>query len=115
MTVADIPLGLELRQQAGWNQTESDWRRFLELQPDGCFVAEWEGKPVGTTTTCLFDDIGWIAMVLVEQAARHRGIGTLSGRTGDRILVVGRCANHTPGRNPAGTPRLRAIRVRSRV
>lgn len=76
MTIDDIPLGMRLRQQAGWNQTEDDWRRFLTLQPDGCFVAERDGTPVATTTTCLFDDIGWIAMVLVEQTARHRGIAT---------------------------------------
>jgi GNAT superfamily N-acetyltransferase len=76
MTAADVPLGMKLKQQAGWNQTESDWRRFLELEPEGCFVAEWEGLPVATTTTCVFDSIGWIAMVLVDQSFRHRGIAT---------------------------------------
>ena len=106
MTVADIPLGMGLRQQAGWNQTESDWRRFLELQPDGCFVAEWEGKPVGTTTTCLFDDIGWIAMVLVEKAARHRGVGTQLVEQAIEFLSSAGARHHTPGCNAAGTPRL---------
>ncbi len=45
MSAADVPLGLRLRGQAGWNQTEADWRRFLGLQPDGCFVAELDGAP----------------------------------------------------------------------
>jgi len=76
MTDDDIQLGQRLREQAGWNQTEADWRRFQDLAPQGCFVAEWDGVPVGTTTTCAFGGVTWIAMVLVEKSARHRGIGT---------------------------------------
>src|SRR5262249_26684832 len=76
MTAADLSLGLRLSRQAGWNQTEVPWRRALELEPDGCFVAEWDGTPVGTTTTCLFGPVAWVAMVLVAEAVRGRGIGT---------------------------------------
>jgi GNAT superfamily N-acetyltransferase len=76
MEPADIPLGMQLKNQAGWNQTRADWERFLDLEPEGCFVAEWDGQPVGTTTTCVFGSVGWIAMVLVRERARHRGIGT---------------------------------------
>ena len=72
----DITLGMRLKEQAGWNQTEADWRRFLDLEPDGCFVAEWDGRAVATTTTCVFESVGWIAMVLVDKAYRHRGIAT---------------------------------------
>jgi hypothetical protein len=43
LTAADLPLGLHLSRQAGWNQTPDDWRRCLELQPEGCFVAECDG------------------------------------------------------------------------
>jgi GNAT superfamily N-acetyltransferase len=76
MTAADLPLGLRLSRQAGWNQTQSDWQRSLQLQPDGCFVAEWYGTLAGTTTTCIFGDVGWIALVLVDESLRGRGIGT---------------------------------------
>jgi GNAT superfamily N-acetyltransferase len=76
MTVDDVPLGMRLKDQAGWNQTESDWRRILALQPDGCFVAELDDRPVGTTCTCVLGSIGWLAMVLVEESVRSRGIGT---------------------------------------
>jgi predicted N-acetyltransferase YhbS len=76
MTAADLPLGLRLSRQAGWNQTEGDWLRALELQPDGCFVAEADGGAVGTTTTCMLGDVAWIGMVLVDTSARKRGIGT---------------------------------------
>jgi hypothetical protein len=39
-------------------------------------VAEWEGLPVGTVTTSIFDAVAWIALVLVDPAMRGRGIGT---------------------------------------
>src|SRR5438270_10324239 len=76
MTAADVPLGLRLRGQAGWNQTEADWRRFLRLQPDGCFVAELDGAPAGTTAAFVFGPVAWVAMVLVDEAVRGRGVGT---------------------------------------
>lgn len=76
MTAADLPLGMRLKQQAGWNQTLADWQRIVELEPDGCFVAEYDGFPVGTATTCLFDSVAWIAMVLVDEPFRGRGIGS---------------------------------------
>lgn len=76
MTVADIPLGLRLARQAGWNQTEADWRRFVTLQPDGCFVGELDGGPVATTAAFLFGPVAWIAMVLVEVDSRRKGVAT---------------------------------------
>jgi GNAT superfamily N-acetyltransferase len=76
MSSSDLQLGMRLKQQAGWNQTEADWRRFLDMEPAGCFVAEWQGTAVGTVTTCMFPPVGWIAMVLVDEPARSRGIGT---------------------------------------
>jgi GNAT superfamily N-acetyltransferase len=76
MTVADLPLGLRLKAQAGWNQLEADWRRALDLQPDGCFVAELDGAPAGTVATCVFGPVAWVALVLVDAELRGRGIGT---------------------------------------
>lgn len=76
MTIDDLGLGLSLSHQAGWNQTEADWRRFIELEPEGCFVGELNGRSVGTTTTCVFRKTAWIAMVLVEVSARGNGVGT---------------------------------------
>jgi GNAT superfamily N-acetyltransferase len=76
MTEADLPFVMRLKRQAGWNQTEADLRRFLRLEPEGCFVAEWEGTPAGTVTTCVLGEVGWIAMVLVDECLRGRGVGT---------------------------------------
>ncbi len=76
MTISDLPLGLRLKNQAGWNQTEADWLRFLTLEAQGCFVAELDGVPVGTLTTCLLGGVAWIAMVLVDVKARRKGVGS---------------------------------------
>ena len=76
MTGNDLGLGLRLSAQAGWNQTEADWRRFMRLEPDGCFVALWAEAPVATTAAFVFGEVGWIAMVLVDEAFRHRGIAS---------------------------------------
>src|SRR5262249_41127123 len=44
-------------------------------QPDGCFLAELDGLPVGTVTTCRFGSVAWIAMMLVDERFRGRGVG----------------------------------------
>ena len=75
LTASDLVDGMRLKDEAGWNQIEADWRRFLALGADGCFVAERERRVVGSATTCLFDSVGWVAMVLVEKACRGAGIG----------------------------------------
>jgi GNAT superfamily N-acetyltransferase len=76
LTEADLPFGIHLTTQAGWNQTAADWRRACELQPDGCFLAELDGAAVGTLATCVFGSVAWIALVLVDAAVRGRGVGT---------------------------------------
>jgi len=77
MRTDDVRLGLRLSRQAGWNQIESDWRRFMNMEPDGCFVAELDSRPTGTTTTCIFGATAWIAMVLVDENSRRKGVGTV--------------------------------------
>jgi GNAT superfamily N-acetyltransferase len=72
---ADLPAGMRLKAQAGWNQTEADWRRLLDLEPAGCFAAEVEGEVVGTAVACLFGPVAWIAMMLVDEHYRGRGLG----------------------------------------
>jgi GNAT superfamily N-acetyltransferase len=75
MTVHDLPFCSQLVQEAGWNQLDEDWLRAMKLDPEGCFVAEMDGHPVATTTTCRFGNVAWVAMVLVAGRARNQGIG----------------------------------------
>lgn len=72
---SDLAFCTRLVVQAGWNQLDADWLRAMALNPAGCFLAEWDGVPAATTTTCRFAEIAWVAMVLVDEAARNRGVG----------------------------------------
>src|SRR5439155_16299847 len=42
----------------------------------GCIVPALDGNPVGTTCTCTFGPVAWVAMVLVDASVRGQGIGT---------------------------------------
>jgi predicted N-acetyltransferase YhbS len=76
LTEADISAAQRLREQAGWNQTDDDWRRLLAWSPDGCWAAELDGHVVGTTAVITYGRrIAWIGMVLVDEARRRQGIG----------------------------------------
>jgi GNAT superfamily N-acetyltransferase len=78
MRPSDIGDGLRLCRACGWNQTARDWAQFLAMEPDGARVAECGGRVVGTVATIRYGTrFGWIGMVLVDPAARGRGIGTL--------------------------------------
>ena len=91
MTEADIPAGMRLKELAGWNQTASDWERFLCASPAGCFVAESGGRVCGTATTIIYEGrFAWIGMVLVDPEYRGRGIGTrLLGQAIEHLDAVG--------------------------
>lgn len=75
MTREDLALGLRLSSREGWNQTEADWIRLLDLEPGGGLVATIDDVPVATLTTCRFGPVAWVAMVLVDQTVRGRGVG----------------------------------------
>ena len=72
----DVPSGLALCRQSGWNQTEADWRLLLE--PPSVFrVAEQQGRVVGCAGGMVYgSELAWICMVLVERSARGQGLGT---------------------------------------
>src|SRR5690349_5502736 len=74
----DIPAAMKLKEAAGWNQTEDDWRRLIRLEPHGCFAALKKGELVGTTTTTTYGaDLAWVGMVLVDPENRRQGIASI--------------------------------------
>jgi predicted N-acetyltransferase YhbS len=73
---ADIPAAQRLREQAGWNQSDADWRRLIAWDAAGCWVAEQDGTVVGTTAVTSYGElIAWVGMVLVDVERRRQGIG----------------------------------------
>src|ERR1035437_4790554 len=75
-TSRDLDFAMAMKNQAGWNQVVADWLRFLALEPEGCFIAEWEGEPAGTgTVTTHGGRLAWIGMSIVDENHRRHGIG----------------------------------------
>src|SRR5688500_5715435 len=78
MTESDVEAGLRLCRLSHWNQLARDWQQFLRLTPGGATVTVDEsGTVVGSVATMRYGPhLAWIAMVLVDPAARGRGVGT---------------------------------------
>jgi len=75
MNCGDIPSGIRLSTSERWNQTENDWRLFVDDANNICLQAAVEGKVVGTTTAINYaNQEVWIGMVLVDQDYRGLGI-----------------------------------------
>ena len=71
----DVSAAFQLSAQAGWNQTEEDWRMLLELSPEGCLGIEVDGSLVATTTLLYFGQrLAWIGMVLTKPDYQRRGL-----------------------------------------
>ena len=71
----DVPAAFELSSEAGWNQTEADWRLLLALARKSCFVIEADRQVVATTTlVCYERKLAWIGMVLTKREYRRRGM-----------------------------------------
>lgn len=71
---SDVGALMELNQAAGWNQIEADWIRLMEIEPDGCFGLECDGRIVATATAvCYGRRLAWIGMVLTHPDYRRRG------------------------------------------
>jgi GNAT superfamily N-acetyltransferase len=71
----DVPGAFLLSAEAGWNQTEDDWRTLLGLAPNTCWAVEIEKRLAATTTLlCYGKRLGWIGMVLTRNQCRRRGI-----------------------------------------
>ena len=104
LTAADIPFGLRLTAQNHWNQLESDWRRQLDLEPEGCFLAEHSGLPIGTACCCVFDDVAWINLVLVDKAQRGQGVGSALLRHVVKYLEARGVASIRLDATPLGQP-----------
>ena len=75
MTPDDVPACMALKERAGWNQTTRDWLTFVELRPEGAFVATVDQEVVGTATTVDYGgQFSWIGMMLVSPDHRRKGI-----------------------------------------
>lgn len=77
MTEADLPRAAALSAAAGWNQTEADWRLFLD---GGTVRVVDDGDPACLAASAGVlrhgPDAAWISMVLVRPDRRRAGLAT---------------------------------------
>src|SRR5436309_8833391 len=75
MTPEDVPAGLRLCRLARWNQRAEDW---LALLANGFFrVVVRDDTIVGSGGAVVYGRrLAWVAMILVDPAARRQGIAT---------------------------------------
>ena len=93
--LGDVAGGLALSDAASWNQTADDWALFIA--GGAAFGVRDEAGTLIATAAALPHDavVGWISMVLVDAAQRHRGVASqlvdacvASLRKGGRIPVL---------------------------
>jgi predicted N-acetyltransferase YhbS len=105
MTAEDIPRATQLKDAAGWNQTTTDWARFLSASPEGCFVAEYRGDVIGTSATIIYEGrFAWIGMVIVDKQYRGQGIGIALLERAIRFLDSQRITTMKLDATPQGKP-----------
>jgi len=76
LTLDDVAGGLALSDAAGWNQNADDWSLFIAAGT-AFGVRDESGALIATAAALPYDAAtGWISMVLVAAAHRHRGIAS---------------------------------------
>lgn len=75
MTPADLAFATDSAQKERWAYLQSDFRRLMDLEPEGCFVAWYDRRRVGIVTTTTYGDYAFVGSLIVEPAKRGRGIG----------------------------------------
>ena len=79
MTAGDIPFAKSLTDYENWAYRESDFKRLIAQEPDGCFVARLDDDPIGIITSTSYDDYAFVGTLIVKSGHRNK-------KTGERLL-----------------------------
>lgn len=71
----DIGYVYESVSREGWGHTQRDVERCWKLEPKGCFIAEFQNKPVGHVFSICYGKVGWIGLLIVNPENRGQGVG----------------------------------------
>jgi ribosomal protein S18 acetylase RimI-like enzyme len=76
MNADEVNLAIEWAAQEGWNPGLHDAHCFRAADPDGFFIGEWRGEPVGSISAVAYDGhFGFIGLYIVKPAFRGKGCG----------------------------------------
>jgi hypothetical protein len=92
MTEADLALALEWAAAEGWNPGLNDAHCFYAADPEGFFLAELDGAPIGCVSAVRYGSgFGFLGLYIVKLEHRGHGFGLKLWRSGldhlgDRVI-----------------------------
>jgi len=82
MMTSDVEFAFACTRAEGWlGETKEVFETFLAHDPQGCFVAEHEGRAVGICVATRYRSHGFIGELVVAEDMRGQGIGEALFRT----------------------------------
>lgn len=91
MNREEVEFAIEMAAAEGWNPGIHDGELFYEADPEGFFIAELEGKPVGCASAVAYDnDFGFLGLYVVKPEFQKKGIG---------MRLTEKCLEHMGDRN----------------
>jgi ribosomal protein S18 acetylase RimI-like enzyme len=76
MNADEVTLAIEWAAREGWNPGLHDAHCFQTADPNGFFIGEWRGEPVGTISAVAYDgQFGFIGLYIVKPEFRGKGLG----------------------------------------
>lgn len=76
MTREDVDFAIRLAAKEGWNPGLSDADCFYAADPEGFFVSELNGRPVGSISAVRYpEDFGFVGLYIMLPEARGKGWG----------------------------------------
>lgn len=91
MTREEAEFAIEMAASEGWNPGIHDGELFFEADPEGFFIAEIAGRPIGCASAVAYDDsFGFFGLYVVKPEFRGTGVG---------MKLTEKCLEHLGKRN----------------
>lgn len=67
LTPEDYSFAVQLANTMNWNMAPEDFQYMASLEPDGSFLLEDDGKPVGVATCIGYGKVGWFGNLIIKE------------------------------------------------
>ncbi|WP_292521545.1 GNAT family N-acetyltransferase [Methanoculleus sp.] len=94
MSREEVAVAVGWAEQEGWNPGVYDAEAFYAADPEGFFIAELDGEPIGSVSVVNYTEaFAFAGLYIMKPEYRNRGYGS-------RLFAAG--MNHASGRNIGG-------------